>query len=398
MKPQAKIILRPGREKVLKRRHPWIFSGAIRDVAGNPDPGETVAVESDHGAVLAWAAWSPHSQIRARIWSFNPEEKINADFFRKRLSRAVEHRKRMNLEAYTDAWRIINAESDGLPGLIADHYASFIVVQFLSAGADHWKVPIVNALEELFPSHSIYERSDAPGRSREGLPFSTGILTGEDPGNQVEIREYDNRFYVDVIRGHKTGFYLDQRENRQALTRYVHDKRVLNAFSYTGGFGIAAARKGAASVTHIDSSSEALDLAKRHLDLNDLSQENHELVQGNVFEILRNYREKNRSFDVIILDPPKFVESKAHMGRGTRGYKDVNMLACQLLEPGGVLATFSCSGQVERELFQKIVADAALDAGREIQVMEWLSQASDHAVDLAFPEGLYLKGLIGRVW
>ncbi len=398
MNADAKIVLKPGREKALKRRHPWIFSGAVQKVEGKPELGSTVAVTDSSGVMLAWAAWSPHSQIRARIWSFNPDEKIDKSFFERRIQRAIDHRKKMGLFEYTNAWRMVNAESDGLPGLIVDRYADVVIIQLLSAGAEYWKDAIVDALLRLFPGCSIGERSDSDSRSREGLKLAAGIVEGKEPEELILINEYDARFYVDVRQGHKTGFYLDQRENRQSVARYSDKKRVLNAFSYTGGFGITASSKGAASVTHIDSSEYALGMAQKNVDLNDLDQKTHEFVQGNVFEVLRKYREEKHTYDLVILDPPKFVESKAQLAHGTRGYKDINMLACQLLEPGGVLATFSCSGQVDRELFQKIVADAALDAGREIQVMEWLSQAPDHGVDLAFPEGLYLKGLIGRVW
>jgi len=396
MNDTAKLILKPGREKALKRRHPWIFSGAVSRVTGNPQLGSTVVVENSKGSALASAAWSPHSQIRARIWSFDPEEIINESFFRQRIQRAVDHRNRMGLP--TTAFRVVNAESDGLPGLIVDKYADIVIIQCLSTGIEFWKDTIVDVLSELFPDCSIAERSDSEVRSREGLTLTAGMIRGQEPDERVIIEEYETKFYVDVRQGHKTGFYLDQRENRQIVARYARGKKILNAFSYTGGFGVTAASKDALFVTHIDSSSDALDLARANVELNKQDQNIHEFVQGNVFEVLRTYREQKRAFDLVILDPPKLVESKAKLSRGTRGYKDINMLACQLLVPGGIIATFSCSGQVERELFQKIVADAALDAEREIKVMEWLSQAADHTVDLAFPEGLYLKGLIGRVW
>ncbi|HKI47532.1 MAG TPA: class I SAM-dependent methyltransferase [Balneolales bacterium] len=398
MNTDTKIILKPGREKALKRRHPWIFSGAVQKVEGKPELGSTVAVTDSKGAMLAWAAWSPHSQIRARIWSFNPDEQINESFFKRRIQRALDHRMKMGLPEHTNAWRVVNAESDGLPGLIVDRYAEVLIIQLLSAGTEYWKDTIVDVLAQLFPGCSIGERSDSEVRSREGLKLTAGIVAGKEPEDRIIIEEYGTKFYVNVRQGHKTGFYLDQRENRQAVARYIENKRVLNAFSYTGGFGIVSDLKGAVSVTHIDASGDALDMADANIRLNNLNPDKHELVQGNVFDVLRSYRDQKRTFDLIVLDPPKFVESKAQLAHGTRGYKDINMLACQLLETGGLLATFSCSGQVDRELFQKIVADAALDAGREVQVMEWLSQAPDHAVDLAFPEGLYLKGLIGRVW
>ena len=394
----AAIILKPGREKSLLRRHPWIFSGAIASVTGKPRPGETIEVRTSKDELSGHGAWSPHSQIRVRMWSFEPRQNIDIQFFRARLQRAIESRKCLHLDETTNAYRVVNAESDGLPGIIIDHYGEFLVCQFLTTGADYWKHDIVEQLSQLLPATGIYERSDVDIRQKEGLETETGLLAGEPPTDVIEIRENDCRFYVDIKRGHKTGFYLDQRENRTALTEFAHDAEVLNCFSYTGGFGIYALKAGVRKVTNIDSSATSLDLAKCNAKLNQLDTSRIENVCGDVFKILREYREANRQFDLIVLDPPKFAESKDQLKKAARGYKDINLLAFKLLKPGGILFTFSCSGLMGASLFQKIVADAALDAGRNAQMIRWLGQAADHPTALNFPEGNYLKGMVCRVW
>ncbi|MGQ0603945.1 MAG: class I SAM-dependent rRNA methyltransferase, partial [Anaerolineales bacterium] len=351
------------------------------------------------GVWLARGAYSPHSQITLRVWTFNPDEMIDASFFRHRLERAITARSTFP-SLHSTAIRLINAESDGLPGLIADGYADFVVCQFLSAGAEKWKAEIVAALRELvpcMPCRGIYERSDVDVRGKEGLPPVTGVLAGERPPAQVEIEEHGCRFLVDVLHGHKTGFYLDQRDNRAALLPYVAGREVLNCFAYTGGFGVAALKGEAVHVTNIDSSAPALEIARRNFELNAADASQFTLHVGDVFTVLRQYRDSRRQFDVIVLDPPKFAETKAQVERAARGYKDINLLAFKLLRPGGVLFTFSCSGGLEPALFQKIVADAALDAGREAQIIKRLSQSADHPVALNFPEGEYLKGLACRV-
>jgi 23S rRNA (cytosine1962-C5)-methyltransferase len=400
------LILKPGREKSLLRRHPWIFSGAVAQVEGAPLPGETVDVRAADGAWLARAAYSPHSQIVARAWTFNPDEVVEAAFFRLRLERAMASRA-LTFHAgsilpplHFTAQRLVNAESDGLPGVVVDRYADFVVCQFLSAGAEKWKAEIVAALRELAPCtpcRGIYERSDVDVRGKEGLPPATGVLAGERPPALVEIEEHGCRFLVDIQHGHKTGFYLDQRDNRAALLPFAAGREVLNCFSYTGGFGVVALKGGATNVTNIDSSAPALELARRNFELNDLHASRFTNHAGDAFSVLRQYRDARRQFDVIVLDPPKFADTKAQVERAARGYKDINLLAFKLLRPGGVLLTFSCSGGVEPGLFQKIVADAALDAGREAHIIQRLSQSADHPVALNFPEGEYLKGLVCRI-
>ncbi|MFH1103143.1 MAG: class I SAM-dependent methyltransferase [Pseudomonadota bacterium] len=391
------VILKPGREKSVLRRHPWIFSGAIKLIEGSPQTGETVEVLSSEGKWLAFGAYSPTSQIPVRIWTFSSSEKIGLSFFFLTLKRAVEARRTLTSSHQFTAFRMVNAESDGIPGLIVDRYGEFLVCQFLTAGTEFWKNEIISALNEIFPSKGIFERSDVDVRRKEGLPPATGVLCGLSPPNPIEIKEGNTRFLVDVYKGHKTGFYLDQRENRMAVADYSHGADVLNAFSYTGGFGIWCLKGGAKHVTHIDTSKNALSVAKEHADINGFTSEKVTYLEADVFQVLRRFRESSHRFDIVILDPPKFIESKSHLKQGSRGYKDINMLAFQLLNPCGLLFTFSCSGHMESDLFQKVVAGAALDAGRDARIIRRVSQPSDHPVALNFPEGDYLKGLLVRV-
>ncbi len=296
------------------------------------------------------------------------------------------------------AYRLVNAESDGLPGVIVDRYAEFLVCQFLTAGAEYWRHTIVTMLDDLIPNAGIYERSDVDVREKEGLPLRKGVFSGQEPPDLIEIREGQYRFLVDIKRGQKTGFYLDQRENRACVAEYTAGAVVLNCFAYTGGFGIASLKAGAHRVFNVESSSAALALAQRNIELNGCDMERVEHIEDNVFGLLRRYRSSHKDFDVIILDPPRFAESRSQLEQASRGYKDINFLAFKLLKPNGVLITFSCSGLVDRGLFHKIVADAALDAKRDVQIVRWLAQAPDHPSALHFPEGSYLKGLVCKVW
>ena len=388
----SSVILKKGREKNLLQRHPWIFSGAIERVEGAPGVGETVTVCSFDRKPLAQAAWSPQSQIALRVWSFNPETIIDAAFFRTKLQNAVSARRKIN----SSAIRLVAAESDGLPGLIIDRYADWIVCQFLSAGSEYWKDTIVELLQEIFPGLSIYERSDVSVREKEGLPSRCGVLAGTEPPEHVEINENGMRLLVDIKGGHKTGYYLDQRDSRAAVRDWAEGRDVLNCFSYTGGFGVAALLGGAKHVLQMDSSEPALDIAKKNAELNGLDPAASEYLCGDVFKELRRFRDSRRDFDLIILDPPKFIESRSQLDGGARGYKDINLLAFKLLRPGGLLFTFSCSGLMEMPLFQKIVSDSALDAGRNAQILAVLNQSPDHPIALNFPEGAYLKGLLCR--
>lgn len=389
------LFLKPGREQSLQRRHPWIFSGAIARIEGEPQIGETVDVFSSAGAFLARAAYSPTSQIQARVWTFHPAEAVNAAFFRQRLRAAIAARRIILREANEThtAIRLVHAESDGIPGFIADRYADTLVVQFLTAGAEHWRETLVSLLMEESGLSRVYERSDADVRALEGLPARSGPLCG-DPEERLMITEHGIHFIVDLARGHKTGFYLDQSENRLRVGALARGREVLDCFCYTGGFTIHALAGGAKSVLALDSSREALSLCREHVLLNKLPEERLVLQAGDAFHALRTQRDQGRSFDLIILDPPKFAPTAAQAARAARGYKDINLLAFKLLRPGGLLFTFSCSGGVDAALFQKIVASAALDAGAEAIILERLQQAADHPIALHFPEGAYLKGLL----
>jgi 23S rRNA (cytosine1962-C5)-methyltransferase len=392
----ATAVIKPQRDKSLRNRHPWVFAGSVARTIGTAGPGDTVEVVGADGTWLGRGAMSPASQIRVRIWTFAPEEPVDAAYFQRRLARALEVRRPLRDDAAQDAWRVVHAESDGLPGVIVDRYADFLVCQFLTAGAERWKTTIVEALAGLLPCAGIYERSDTGVREKEGLPRTAGCLGGQAPPELVEIREGSLRYLVDVRNGHKTGFYLDQRDNRRRLAAYAPGAEVLNCFAYTGGFGVSAALAGAARVTNLEISVPSLELARRNFQLNGLDGPTVAYEAADVFKQLRAYRDADRAFDTIVLDPPKFVESRAQLNRACRGYKDINLLALKLLKPGGTLLTFSCSGLMEPALFQKIVADAAVDANRHVQILQRLDQAGDHPVSLAFPEGHYLKGLVCR--
>ncbi len=388
----TKIFLKPGREKSLLRRHPWVFSGAIERVDGSPAPGTTVELLSSSGAFLARAAYSPSSQIRARIWTFD-DEPVDVDFFERRIQSAIRSRQAIVKNANTDAYRLIHAELDGLPGLIVDRYGGSLVTQFLSAGAEFWRQTIIDELVEISGLDNIYERSDADVRELEGLPARIGPAHGNPP-EKCLITENGLRFNVDLAGGHKTGFYLDQRQNCHRVRKLAEGREVLDCFCYTGGFSVNVLAGGASTVLSVDASGEALELCGQNVLINELPIEQHVILEGDVFQLLRKFRDEARSFDMIILDPPKFAPTAAQAEKAARGYKDINLLAFKLLRPGGLLVTFSCSGGVDADLFQKIVAAAALDAGVQAQILEHMSQSPDHPVALNFPEGSYLKGLV----
>lgn len=391
------IKLKKGRDKSFNRKHPWIFSGAVDSVKDVNTNGETVDIISGDGKFLGYGSYSSHSQISVRVLSFNPDEKIDRAFFKQRIENAIQFRKQIINYKLTNSYRLINAESDSLPGLVVDKYADFIVCQFLSAGAEFWKKEIVEILVDLINPSGIFERSDVEVREKEGLQQSKGILYGKAPEELIEINENENRFLVDINYGHKTGFYLDQRDNRKLLENFVLGKEVLNCFSYTGGFSIYAIKAGANKVVNVDSSAESLSLADKNFTLNGIDSSKYENTQDDVFKYLRKLRDTSKQFDVIILDPPKFAESVSQIEKAGRGYKDINLLALKLLKKNGVLFTFSCSGHIVPELFNKIIADAAADAGREVHLLKYLTQSPDHTMLTNFPEGLYLKGLVCKV-
>ena len=391
------VKLKKGRDKSFNRKHPWIFSGAIDSVKDVNKNGETVDIISGDGKLLGYGSYSSHSQISVRVLSFNPDEKINLDFFQKRIKNAAEFRKQIITDKTTNAFRVVNAESDSLPGLVVDKYGDYLVCQFLSAGAEFWKKEIVEILVSLFNPTGIFERSDVEVREKEGLLPSKGVLFGKEPDELIEIIENGNKFFVDVNLGHKTGFYLDQRDNRKILEQFASGKEILNCFSYTGGFSVYAVKAGASKVINVDSSAESLVLAEKNFFLNGIDSSKFENTHDDVFKYLRKLRDTNRQFDVIILDPPKFAESVSQIDKAARGYKDINLLALKLLKKNGLLFTFSCSGHIVPDLFNKIIADAAADAGREVHILKYLTQSPDHTMLTSFPEGLYLKGLICKV-
>jgi 23S rRNA (cytosine1962-C5)-methyltransferase len=394
---KATVILKPGREKPIHNRHPWIFSGAIRRIEGTVEDGDLIHVTDSRGRYLATGYLNRRSQIVVRLLTWDPNEEVDTAFWRRRLARAIEGRASLFQNPATDAYRLVHAEADGLPGLVVDRYGEWLVVQCLTLGMARRRDEIVSILAgSASAPRGIYARDDADVRKKEGLALETGVLWGEEPPDLVEFVEQGRHFLVDLRLGHKTGFYLDQRDNRRKASAVCAGAEVLNVFAYTGGFGVYASQAGAHSVVNVDSSYEALSLAEKNLALNDC--EPQELIAGDAFQILRDYRDQGRGFDVVILDPPKFATSKAQIMDASRGYKDINLLALQLLRPGGYLVTFSCSGLVSADLFQKIVFGASVDAERDVQILERLDQGPDHPVLLAFPESAYLKGLFCRVW
>ncbi|WP_145511689.1 23S rRNA (cytosine(1962)-C(5))-methyltransferase RlmI [Yersinia kristensenii] len=392
-----RLFLAKGREKSLLRRHPWIFSGAVLRLEGNAVSGETIDILDSQGKWLARAAYSPESQIVARVWTFQQDEVIDSEFFVRRLQRAQTWRDCLAQRDGLNGYRLIAGESDGLPGITIDRFQNFLVLQLLSAGAEYQRAALVSALQQCYPECSIYDRSDVSVRKKEGLPLTQGTVCGEMPPALLPITEHGMQLLVDIQQGHKTGFYLDQRDSRLAARHYADGRRVLNCFSYTGAFAVAALMGNCQQVISVDTSQSVLDIAKQNVELNQLDLSKAEFIRDDVFQLLRNYRAQGEKFDMIIMDPPKFVENKSQLASACRGYKDINMLAIQLLRPGGILLSFSCSGLMPVDLFQKILADAALDAGHDIQFIEQFRQAADHPVIATYPEGLYLKGFACRI-
>jgi 23S rRNA (cytosine1962-C5)-methyltransferase len=388
----ACAVIKAGRDKPIRQRHPWVFSGAIERIDPAARDGDVIEVATPRGEFLARGYLNRQSQIVVRLLTWDQAEAIDDTFWARRLTRSISAR------PDGPARRLVNAESDGLPGLIVDQYGEWLVVQSLTLGIEQHKTLITGQLQDMLKPRGIYERSDVDVREKEGLSSSTGVLVGDEPPERIEIDEHGHRLWVDVRRGHKTGFYLDQRDNRRKTKAYMREADVLNLFCYTGGFTVAALSAGAKSVLNVDSSAAALELAKENLRLNGLAVNDQDFVEADVFSYLRKLRADQRAFDVIIADPPKLAQSQAQVDRAARAYKDLNLVSMQLLKPGGYLITFSCSGLVSPDLFQKIVFGASLDASRDVQIVERLSQASDHPVLLSFPEAEYLKGLVCRVF
>ena len=388
------MTLKSGREKSLLRRHPWIFSGAVKSIDDGAMSGDVVHVQTEKGDFLAYAAFSEKSQIIARVLSFDERETIDEAFYRQRIGKAIA--RRATLAAETDAMRLFHAESDGVPGLIADRYGDVIVLQLLTAGIDPQRTLLGKLFMEETGAKTIFERSDADVRELEGLPSRKGLIAGEPPSAETVIMENGMKIAVDIEKGHKTGFYLDQRDNRALTKSLAHNADVLNCFCYTGTMSVAALLGGARSVLSIDSSAPSLQLAAHNLRINDLDASRAAWLDADVFLALRKLRDQAKSFDLIILDPPKLAPTAHHAEKAARAYKDINLLGLKLLRPGGHLMTFSCSGGISAELFQKIVAGAALDANVDAQIVQRLGPGADHPVALHFPEGDYLKGLLLR--
>jgi len=395
------VIIKQGREKPILQRHPWVFSGAIDKGRTNLEgvqPGDIVEVRDTRGGYLATGYHNPHSQIRVRLLSWNQTNQIGPAWWRIQLARAIAIREAMFTGSDTDSYRLVNAENDGLPGLVVDRYGDYLVLQFLTMGVDVARESIVQALADLLNPAGIYERSDVDVRSKEGLEETTGVLYGNPPPDDLTITQDGVRYPVDILNGHKTGFYFDQRETRRWLRTHpeIAGREVLNCFSYTGAFSVCAGLNGASSITSVDSSGAAHTIARQAMAQNGLDDLPAEYVEADVFEQLRAYRDEERTFDLIILDPPKFAFTARQVDKAARGYKDINWLALQLLNPGGLLLTFSCSGHVSPDLFQKIVFGASVDAERDAQIVGLFNQSADHPVMLSFPEGHYLKGLACR--
>ncbi|WP_321952634.1 class I SAM-dependent rRNA methyltransferase [Paraburkholderia bannensis] len=396
------VTLKPSKEKSLLRRHPWVYANAIERVDGKPASGATVIVRAHDGRFLARAAYSPHSQIRARVWSFDENEPIDHAFFKRRVQRALAHRQTMVHN--TGAVRLIFGEADGLPGLIVDWYTEDaqhprgqLVCQFMAAGVEAWKEAIVNALTQATGCPNVYERSDVSIREKEGLEQMTGLLAGDEPPETIIASENGVRYHVDVRKGHKTGFYVDQRDNRALVQTYAEGRDVLNCFCYTGGFSLAAMKGGAKRVVSIDSSGEALNTAQKNVQANGFDAERATWLDADAFKTLRRLHEEGERFDLVVLDPPKFAASREHVDRAARAYKDINLTGFKLLRPGGLLFTYSCSGAIDAELFQKIVAGAAADAKVDARIIKRLGAGVDHPLLTAFPEGEYLKGLLLQI-
>ncbi|MHB8908901.1 MAG: class I SAM-dependent rRNA methyltransferase [Syntrophales bacterium] len=383
-----RIILRKGRDTALRRGHPWLFSGAVASVDGTPAPGDIVLAADTGGRPLG-LGFLGAGDIAFRLVTEDSAERIDASFWRRRIERALALRRKV-IPPETDAYRLVNAEGDGLPGLVVDRYGDHLVMTIGTAGMEKWRETVISLLVEILAPAGIYERSEGRSRQLEGLPDRIGPATGETP-EKTEITENGLFFEVDLLGGQKTGFFLDQRLNREIVGAISGSAVVLNCFSYTGAFSVYAARGGAERVVSVEASASANETACRNLVRNGLSPERHPVITANVFDY---FRETGESFDLIILDPPAFAKSRKDVARAARGYKEINLQAARHLREGGFLATFSCSNALDPELFEKITLGAVRDAGKTAQLLRPLGAGGDHPVNLAHPEGRYLKGLL----
>lgn len=391
------VKLKKGKEKAVRQMHPWVFSGAIDQIKGKPENGDIIMVNDSNNAFLAYGFFNDKSRVAVRLLEWNQETEIDESWWRKKIKTAVKHRDNLNSKG-TNTYRLIFSEADFLPGLIVDRYADFLSVQILTSGIERIKGVILDELQQLLKPKGIFDRSDASARAHEGMDASSGgILMGSEPPEFVKVKENGVLYQVNIAEGQKSGFYCDQRDNRKWVAEYAKGKRVLDCFSYSGGFSLNAISKGAKEVISVDSSALALETLKRNIESNNFTETPHRLIQSDVNKQLRVFREENEKFDLIILDPPKFAPSRSALTKASRAYKDLNRMAMLLLNEGGILATYSCSGAVDMSMFKQIIAWAALDAGKEVQFIQQFSQAADHPVRSSFPEGEYLKGLLCRV-
>ncbi len=391
------VILKKGKEKAAIQRHPWMFSGAIDKVKGSPVNGEVVMVRAADKEFLAYGYYNAQSRVAVRLLEWDESKTINKEWYHLKLKNAIAARKHVLQDQQTNTCRLVFSEADFLPGLIVDQYADFLSLQVLSSGMDNIKQDIIDILIEELNPKGIFDKSDANARTHENLEVAQGLLWGEMPPEFIEVKENGIRYHINIAEGQKSGFYCDQRDNRRLLADYAAGKNVLDCFSYSGGFSLNSLNQGASHVTSVDSSALALETLKHNLTLNGYDAAQQTSIQSDVNKQLRIFKEDGKKFDIIVLDPPKYAPSRSALDRAARAYKDLNRLAMHLLESGGLLATFSCSGAVDIDTFKQIIAWAALDAGKEVQILKQFSQPEDHPVRISFSEGEYLKGLLLRV-
>lgn len=390
------IKLKRGKEKAVLQRHPWVFSGALEKIMGNPENGDVVKVLSANNDFLAYGYFNNQSRVAVRLLEWDENQQIDEKWYAAKINQAIASRAHLNTKD-TNAYRLIFSEADFLPGLIVDQYADFLSVQILSTGIEKAKPIIISLLVKALQPKGIFDRSDATARTHEGITAENGLLWGEAPAAFIAVKENGITYHINIAEGQKSGFYCDQRDNRKFLANYAKGKTVLDCFSYSGGFTLNALAEGAKTVTSVDSSALAIETLKQNITLNKFDKKKADAIQSDVNKQLRAFKDEGKKFDIVVLDPPKYAPSRSALDRAARAYKDLNRLGLLLLESGGLLATFSCSGAVDIETFKQIIAWAALDAGKEVQVIRQFSQPEDHPVRLSFPEGEYLKGLLVRV-